>query len=56
MTEVIVLNRTNRASELYSSLFLFCLLAAAVPLRAQTAATPAATTTPAAAMPPKNTA
>ena len=28
------------------SLFLFCLLAAAVPLRAQTSATPAATTTP----------
>jgi len=47
MTQVIVLNRTNRALGLNSSLFLFCLLAAAVPLRAQTSATPAATTTPA---------
>jgi VWFA-related protein len=53
MTQVIVLNRTNRALERCSSLFLFCLLAAAVPLRAQTSAqtnatpsaTPAATTT-----------
>jgi VWFA-related protein len=45
MTEVIVLNRTNRALGLCSSLFLFCLLTvAAVPLRAQTSATPAATT------------
>jgi VWFA-related protein len=44
MTEVIVLNRTNCALGLCSSLFLFCLLAAAVPLRAQTSATPAATT------------
>jgi VWFA-related protein len=47
MTQVIVLNRTNRTLGLFSSLFLFCLLAAAVPLRAQTSATPAATTTPA---------
>jgi VWFA-related protein len=47
MTRVIVFNRTNRALGLFSSLFLFCLLAAAVPLRAQTSATPAATTTPA---------
>ena len=44
MTEVIVLNRTNRALGLFSSFFLFCLFAAAVPLRAQTSATPAATT------------
>jgi VWFA-related protein len=43
MTRVIVLNRTNRALGLKSSFFLFCLLAAAVPLRAQTSATPAAT-------------
>ncbi len=43
---MIVHNRTNRALGLFSSLFLFCLLAAAVPLRAQTSATPAATTTP----------
>jgi len=48
MSQVIVLNRTNRALGLCSSLFLFCLLTvAAVPLRAQTGATPAATTTPA---------
>jgi len=48
MTQVTVLNRTNRALGLCSSLFLFCLLTvAAVPLRAQTSATPAATTTPA---------
>jgi VWFA-related protein len=48
MTQVIVLNRTNRALGLCSSLFLFCLLTvAALPLRAQTSATPAATTTPA---------
>jgi VWFA-related protein len=44
MTQVIVLNRTNRALGLCSSFFLFCLFAAAVPLRAQTSATPAATT------------
>ena len=45
MTQVIVLNRTNRALGLCSSFFLFCLLTvAAVPLRAQTSATPAATT------------
>jgi VWFA-related protein len=43
MTRVIVLKRTNRALELYSSLFLFCLLAA-VPVRAQTSATPVAAT------------
>jgi VWFA-related protein len=44
MTQVIVLNRTNRALGLCSSLFLFCLLTvAAVPLRGQTSATPAAT-------------
>ncbi len=48
MTQVTVLNRTNRALGLCSSLFLFCLLTvAAVPLRAQTSATPAAATTPA---------
>jgi len=48
MTQVIVLNRTNRALGLCSSLFLICLFTlAAVPLRAQTSATPAATTTPA---------
>ena len=47
MTQVIVLHRTNRALGLKSSFFLFCLLAAAVPLRAQTSATPPATTTPA---------
>jgi VWFA-related protein len=41
MTEVIVLNRTNHAFGLSSSLFLICLLAAA-PLRAQTSAAPAA--------------
>jgi VWFA-related protein len=44
MTRVIVLNRTNRALGLCSFLFLFCLLAAAVPLRAQTSASPAAAT------------
>jgi VWFA-related protein len=44
MTQVIVLNRANRALGLCSSLFLFCLLTvAAVPLRGQTSATPAAT-------------
>jgi VWFA-related protein len=48
MTRVTVLHRTNRALGLKSSFFLFCLLAAAaVPLRAQTSATPAATATPA---------
>jgi VWFA-related protein len=47
MTQVIDLHRTNRAPGLCSSLFLFCLFAAAVPLRAQTSATPAATATPA---------
>ncbi|HWZ01426.1 MAG TPA: VWA domain-containing protein [Edaphobacter sp.] len=47
MTQVIVLHRTNRALGLKSSFFLFCLLAAAVPLRAQTSAAPPATTTPA---------
>jgi VWFA-related protein len=49
MTRVIVLNRTNRnrALGLCSFLFLLCLLAAAMPLRAQTSATPAATITPA---------
>jgi VWFA-related protein len=44
MTQVIVLDRANRALGLCSSLFLFCLLTvAAVPLRGQTSATPAAT-------------
>jgi VWFA-related protein len=44
MTQVIVLNRANRALGLCSSLFLFCLLTvAAVPLRGQTSAAPAAT-------------
>jgi VWFA-related protein len=44
MTQVIVFNRANRALGLCSSLFLFCLLTvAAVPLRGQTSATPAAT-------------
>ena len=38
MIRVIVLNRTNRALGLNSSLFLLCLLAAAAPLRAQTSA------------------
>jgi VWFA-related protein len=47
MTRVTVINRTNCALGLCSSLFLFCLLAAAVPLRAQTSATSPATTTPA---------
>jgi VWFA-related protein len=48
MTQVIVLNRTTCALGLCSSLFLFCLLTvAAVPLRAQTSATPPATTPPA---------
>jgi len=43
MTEVTVLNRTNRALGLCSSLFLICLFTlAAVPLRAQTSATPTA--------------
>jgi VWFA-related protein len=43
MTQVIVLNRANRSLGLCSSLFLFCLLTvAAVPLRAQTSATPTA--------------
>jgi VWFA-related protein len=43
MTQVIVLNRAIRPLGLCSSLFLFCLLTvAAVPLRAQTSATPAA--------------
>jgi VWFA-related protein len=51
MTRVIVLNRTNRALGLKSSFFLFCLLAAAVPLRAQTSATPAATPPPAPSAP-----
>ncbi len=48
MTQVIVLNRTNRnrALGLCSFLFLLCLLAAAMPLRAQTSATPAATIKP----------
>ena len=44
MTRVIVFHRTNRAPGLKSSFFLFCLLAAAVPLRAQTSTTPAPTT------------
>ncbi|HEY1995135.1 MAG TPA: VWA domain-containing protein [Edaphobacter sp.] len=52
MTRVIVLNRTNCALGLCSSFFLFCLLTAAVPLRAQTSATPAVTTTPASSAPP----
>jgi VWFA-related protein len=43
ITEVIVLNRTNRALALTSSFFLLSLVAAAS-LRAQTAATPTATT------------
>src|SRR5258708_6647755 len=47
MTEVIVLNRTNCALGLCSSLFLFCLLAAAVPLRPQTIAPPPQPTPPA---------
>jgi VWFA-related protein len=51
MTRVTVLNRTNRALGLCSSFFLLCLLAAAVPLRAQTSATPAAATTPATTTP-----
>jgi VWFA-related protein len=51
MTRVTVLNRTNRALGLCSSFFLFCLLAAAVPLRAQTSATPPAATTPAPSVP-----
>jgi VWFA-related protein len=45
MTRVTVLNRTNRALGLCSSFLLFCLLTvAAVPLRGQTSATPAAVT------------
>jgi VWFA-related protein len=45
MTGVTVLNRTNRALGLCSSFLLFCLLTvAAVPLRGQTSATPAAVT------------
>ncbi len=51
MTGVIVLNRTNRALGLCSSLFLICLLTvAALPLRAQTSATPTAPA-PASAVP-----